>query len=97
MITTEEEIRSVYQATHPRAMAALAALNQERNRVDIESVNFKNGVAEEVHFVVILEGQRASIVIGAVPDPICDDFPRIIEWARKQAKQVAEQLSEVSA
>ena len=80
--------------TNPRALASLDGLRPERNRVQIDSIRYENNLPQEVQFVVILGGQRASIVLGQIPDDICDDWTQISEWLTQQRQAIAEAISQ---
>ena len=74
-------------------MASLSALSPGRNKVQIERLDFRDGLPREAAFVLILGGQRASIVLGQVPDDICADMPQVMRWADKQMDSIAAQLN----
>ena len=80
--------------TNSRALATLDGLRPERNRVQVESIQFANNLPSEVQFVVILAGQRASIVLGQIPDDICNDWEQISEWLTQQRQAIAEAISQ---
>ncbi len=80
--------------TSPRALATLDGLRPERNRVQVENILFTNNLPSEVQFVVILAGQRASIVLGQIPDEICNDWEQIAEWLMQQRRAIADAIAQ---
>lgn len=87
------EQRDARALANPRAMASLSALAPRRNQVQIERLDFQDGLPREAAFVLILGGQRASIVLGRVPDDICADMPKVMRWADEQMDSIAAELN----